>query len=255
MTQERILQIAMEQSAEDCGADASDFLAADDRIVPFRMGAGARKYLKQPIGATLISYGSNVVAAVLPEITGAVKEYLEKFEYYHLFETPNIHFLDERIIPLGWQTCFMAEYWLPELASLQPRSCAYETRLLAQKDFSGLYLPEWSNALCADRRELDVLGVGAYDDGRLVGLAACSADCEPMWQIGIDVLPDYRRQGVASALTARLAVEILNRGKVPFYCCAWSNLASARNAIRSGFRPAWTELSVKPTEKIREMIR
>ena len=93
-----------------------------------------------------------------------------------------------------------------------------------------------------------------YDDnGNLIGLAACSADGDTMWQIGIDVLPEYRRQGIASALTSRLAVEILERDKVPFYCCAWSNIKSARNAIKSGFRPAWAQMTVKPLDIINEM--
>jgi len=104
--------------------------------------------------------------------------------------------------------------------------------------------------LCKDRKELDVLGVGAYHEGKLIGLAACSADCNTMWQIGVDVLPEYRSQGIASALTSRLAVEILERGKVPFYCCAWSNVKSARNAIKSGFRPAWVEMTVKSAEMV-----
>lgn len=43
----------------------------------------------------------------------------------------------------------------------------------------------------------------------ITGLAACSADGDTMWQIGIDVLSEYRRPGVASAITSRLAVEIL----------------------------------------------
>ena len=47
-------------------------------------------------------------------------------------------------------------------------------KVLEQKDFADLYLPMWGNALCADRKELDVLGVGAYDGEKLVGLAACS---------------------------------------------------------------------------------
>lgn len=34
---------------------------------------------------------------------------------------------------------------------------------------------------------------------------------------------------VASVLTSRLALEILNEGKVPFYCATWSNLKSVRN--------------------------
>ena len=72
-------------------------------------------------------------------------------------------------------------------------------------------------------------------------------------QIGIDVLPEYRRQGIASAITSLLAVEILERGKVPFYCCAWSNIKSARNAIKSGFKPAWAQMTVKTIDMINEM--
>ena len=74
-----------------------------------------------------------------------------------------------------------------------------------------------------------------------------------MWQIGIDVLPEYRRQGIASALTSRLAVEILNRGKVPFYCAAWSNVKSVRSAIKAGFKPAWVELTARTREFVNEM--
>ena len=144
----------------------------------------------------------------------------------------------------------MAEYWLPDLGRLRPLECPYALRVLTQADFAALYLPEWSNALCEKRRELDVLGVGAYDGGKLIGLAGCSADCETMWQIGVDVLPGYRRQGVAAAMTSRLALECVARGKVPFYCCAWSNIRSARNAVRSGFRPAWAQLTVKPEAEI-----
>ena len=114
-----------------------------------------------------------------------------------------------------------------------------------QKDFQKLYLPQWSNALCDQRKELDVLAVGAYDGQKLVGLAGCSADCEEMYQIGVDVLPEYRRKGIAAALTSRLALEVLKRGKVPFYCAAWCNLKSVRNAVKCGFRPAWVEITAR----------
>ena len=142
---------------------------------------------------------------------------------------------------------------MPDVNVLKALSCEYEMRVLQQEDFKDLYTDEWSNALCEDRKHLDVLGVGAYHDGNLIGLAGCSADCDTMWQIGVDVLPEYRRKGIASALTSRLAVEILERGKVPFYCCAWSNVKSARNAIKSGFRPAWVEMTVKSAEFVDKM--
>ena len=147
----------------------------------------------------------------------------------------------------------MAEYFLPDLNALKILDCPYELRVLHPEDFSALYVPEWSNALCEKRRELDILGVGAYDGETLIGLAACSADCETMWQIGVDVLPAYRRQGVASALTSHLAFEILERGKVPFYCAAWSNIKSVQNAIKSGFRPAWVEMTAKSSSFVDEM--
>lgn len=88
---------------------------------------------------------------------------------------------------------------------------------------------------------------------RLIGLAACSADCETMWQISVDVLLAFRHQGVASAVTSRLALEVLQRGKVPFYCAAWSNISSVRNAIRSGFRPAWVEVTAREEAFVRQM--
>lgn len=81
-------------------------------------------------------------------------------------------------------------------------------------------------------------------------MAGCSADCDTMWQIGVDVLPEYRRKGIASALTSRLAIEIWKRDIVPFYCFAWANLNSVLNAINCGFKPAWVQLTVMKNDFI-----
>ena len=76
-----------------------------------------------------------------------------------------------------------------------------------------------------------------------------------MWQIGVDVLPAYRRRGIASALTSRLALEILARGKVPFYCAAWSNIRSVRTALRCGYRPAWLEVTARDSAFTESVLR
>jgi GNAT superfamily N-acetyltransferase len=253
MTNQEMLRIAMNQSAEDMECQPEDFLKENQVMVPFRLGEHARKYLKEPITCNLVTYGNNVVAAATGEVADLVSEYISRYEFYHCFETPNMHWLNDRLMERGHKVCFMAEYYLPDMRLLKTLPCDYELRILAQPDFEDLYLPEWSNALCEARKELDVLGVGAYDSDKLVGLAGCSADCENMWQIGIDVLPDYRRRGIASALTSRLAKEILRRGKVPFYCSAWSNIRSVRNGIKSGFIPAWVEMTAKPEAVVNEL--
>ena len=253
MTNQEILKIAMAQSARDLCADASDFEKSENVVVLSSESEEARKYLKLPFSCQLVSYGNNVVASVSPEFREITEHYINKYPVEHLFETPNLHVLNVALMAKGQKICFMAEYFLPDVNALRPLDSAYELRVLTQDDFANLYLPEWSNALCESRKQLDVLGVGAYDNGKLVGLAGCSADCDTMWQIGIDVLPEYRRRGIASALTSRLAVEILERGKIPFYCAAWCNVKSVRNAIKSGFRPAWVEMTAKSCETVDEM--
>ena len=250
MTNQEILAAAMRQSAADLGCDPGDFSRSAPVIVTAGVSQNARKYLKQPYAAYFVSYGSNIVASVSPLLQHAVQEYLAKYPLVHTFEPPHMHVLHEALAPLGYGVGTTSEYWLPDADAVKPLECGYELRVLTQRDFAELYRPEWSNALCKKRAELDVLGVGAYDGDRLAGLAGCSADCESMGQIGVDVLPEYRRKGIAAAVTSRLTAEILKRGKVPFYCCAWCNLASARNAVKSGFRPAWTEMDVRSLEDI-----
>ena len=253
MTNQEILKIAMTQSAADLCAAPDDFEKSENVIVLSRARDDARRYLTLPFSCQLVSYGNNVVASVSPEFREIAEAYINRYPTEHLFETPNLHVLNEALMEKGQKICFMAEYFLPDLNALRPLDCPFEMRILTPQDFTDLYRPEWSNALCEQRKHLDVLGVGAYDRDRLVGLAGASADCDTMWQIGIDVLPAYRRQGIASALTSRLAMEILDRGKVPFYCAAWCNIRSVRNAIRSGFRPAWVEMTAKPIEFIKSM--
>lgn len=253
MTNEEILRIAMEQSAIDMGCDREDFRSGENKVVLSRPHEQARRYLTLPFSLDMVSYGSNIVASCSEEFQEIARRYIGRYPVEHCFETPHLHALEAELEMAGQKICFMAEYFLPDVNTLRPLECAYETGLLEPKDFARLYIPAWSNALCEKRKHLDVLAVGAYDGDKLVGLAGCSADCDEMWQIGIDVLPGYRRQGIASALTSRLAAEILSRGKVPFYCAAWCNLKSVRNAIKCGFRPAWVEITAKPREFVDEM--
>jgi GNAT superfamily N-acetyltransferase len=66
------------------------------------------------------------------------------------------------------------------------------------------------------------------------------------WQvahrIGYDVLPDYRKQGVATAITSKLALELLHIGVVPFSGNRWANLRSLKTQLACGFKPAWVEM-------------
>ncbi len=255
MTNYEIFEIALRQSAFDCNCSPDDFLSSENKVVLSQENKKARAYLPLPLECDLVSYGNNIVAQVSPRMKETVEWYIGKYPIEHCFETPNLIALNERLAVFGYKVCFMAEYFLPDTNRLAELPCGYEQRLLFPQDFQQYYMDEWGNALCEKRKHLDVLAVGAFDNGKLIGLAECSADCEDMYQIGVDVLPAYRKNGVASSLTSKLALEILKLGKVPFYCCAWSNIRSVRNALRCGFKPAWAELTARDSDFVDSINR
>lgn len=253
MNNKKIWEIALRQSAIDFGCRPEDFLSDKNKVVLSGTNPDARRYLPLPFRCDMVSYGSNIVAQTSSELMAVAEKYISTYDVEHCFETPHIHALDEMLAPYNHKVCFMAEYFLPDMNVLKPLSCNYKTKILEREDFQNLYLPQWSNALSSVRPHLDMVAVAAVDGDKIIGLAGASADCRDMWQIGIDVLPQYRRQGVASALTSQLAVEIINRGKVPFYCAAWCNIKSVRNAIKSGFRPGWVELTARDIEFVNKL--
>ncbi len=255
MTNEEIYETALRQSAFDCNCRADDFLSSKNRIVISRANEKARAYVPLPLECDLVSYGNNIVAQVSPRMRETVEWYIGKYAVEHCFETPNVIALNERLSVFGYKVCFMAEYFLPDLNELRDLPCDYERKILEPEDFQPYYSDEWSNALSQERKHLDRLCMGAFDQGKLVGLSGASADCETMYQIGVDVLPEYRKRGIASSLTSGLALEILKLGKVPFYCAAWSNIRSVRNALKCGFKPAWVELTARMSEFVDRMNR
>ena len=62
---------------------------------------------------------------------------------------------------------------------------------------------------------------------------------ETMWEIGVDVKAQYRNAGLASTLVSNLAVSIMEKDIVPFYCASVTNIASQAVAYRSGLIPCW----------------
>lgn len=94
----------------------------------------------------------------------------------------------------------------------------------------------------------DMLGVAALKDGEILGMAGASADSPCLWQIGINVMPEARGQGIAAMLVSLLRNDVLATGRLPYYGMSIAHLASQRVALRSGFLPSWFELNAAPLE-------
>ena len=244
MDNKEILQIAVRQQAIEFNCAPEDFFLKENKVVISKENPEARKYLKLPFFCALASFGNNIVASVDAVIAEMVLGYINKHKMEDCFAPPNLFDLNDELQKYGARIGFSAQRFLPNVDIIKLISCEYEIKILHPDDYAYLYnVPEWSNAIGSGRRKhLDRLAVGAFDGQKLIGLAGSSADCDSMWQIGFDILPDYRRKGVASALTSRLALEILHLGKVPFTGNVWANIPSFKTQFASGFRPAWVEM-------------
>lgn len=193
-------------------------------------------------------YGSGLVATVDQRIKEYIINYTTNNPGYTCFDTPQLITLNKELEKYGQCIYHIAEFFLPDMEKCVEINNNVDIKILSNEDISYLYNDDRFHMALGyghDKDKKDVLAIIGYMDGKIAGVAGASNDCDTMWQIGIDVLPEYRRLGVATTLTKILTDEIIKHGKVPYYCTAWSNIASKNNAIKSGYKAAWVEIAAK----------
>ncbi len=71
--------------------------------------------------------------------------------------------------------------------------------------------------LAKQLKDKPTLFIGAFSDGRLVGVSLCSDDGRKGWINRLAVLPEFSRRGIASALIAKSEKALRGRG-VHIFC-------------------------------------
>lgn len=125
-------------------------------------------------------------------------------------------------------------------------------RIVHRDEIPDLYRYKgFSNALSykCDTPRPDVLACTAVSEGTVIGVAGASMDCELMWQVGVDVIPEYRLRGIGKTLVSQLTAAILAEGKIPYYSTFVANIASQRLAISLGYQPTWIEIYSRNAEE------
>jgi len=62
-----------------------------------------------------------------------------------------------------------------------------------------------------------------------------------VWEIGIDVIEQYRNERLGTYLVKKLTRELLTKNIIPFYSASITNIASQMVANRSGYIPFWVD--------------
>lgn len=241
---EQITAELKKQLAIDLNCEEKDFDKEENVVTVAKANTGRRIYSEQVPFFSMASLGKNAVISANESMKDWLEEWSNEKRGIWLFEYPNIIELMIELQKRGKRIGQSHHMFLPETGMCELQ-IDFDIAWFEKEDIQNLYgRPEFSNALCERYHEErpDMLAVGAMRGNDIIGLAGCSADTKLFWQIGIDVLPEYRGKGIGTKLVAALKNEVFRRGAIPFYGTGLSNIYSQNIAINCGFYPAWLEV-------------
>lgn len=232
MTLEEMIEIVQSQLAVDLNCTVEDLNGKKDEFV-FRKAAdnlGRRPFPRGEHHFEMLSLGKSIIISASSEILENIKPMLMGKSRDEAFSMPFIYGHGLNYLP----DINLIKQLLP------PEGFTFE--FIEQDNISEFYhIDGFHNAIQYDSNSSrpDILLMIAKKGEKIIGMAGASNDCEILWQIGMDVLPEFRKNGLALYLVNMLTLEILSRGKIPYYCCSLSNIPSQRVAHRAGYFPAW----------------
>ena len=163
-----------------------------------------------------------------------------------IFEQKTLVALEEKLYLSGHNISDMYQYYVPD-PELPKTEEKFDIQWIEQDELKKYVdLSVAQDALGFDEGAPDILAVAAKDKGRIVGMAAASLDSPLFWQIGAQVLPEYREQGIATNLVGLLKDETLRRGAVPYFGSFSSHSVSQSVGYAAGFFPCWSKIVSSP---------
>ena len=225
-----MMNIVFNQLAIDYNCTVEDFYKDSVIITKAVKQEGRRKLPFLSPRCEVITVGNSAVVNASPDVFSFVQKRLKDKSRY---DAMNASFV--------YGVC---PYFLPDIDHFKPMDCdAFDFSVIEQNDIHSFYKYKGlTNALQYNENSLtpETLAVAAFKNGSFAGIACVMKDSEKMCQIGVDVLPEYRQQGLATVMVNKLTLEVLKRGLIPYYFTDNSNLASQKTAIRAGYFPAWS---------------
>lgn len=230
LNKSKMLEVVRKQLAVDMNCKEEDFIKEGVVFCEAKLNEARRKFDRQLPFLEVATMGKGIVVSGDRDILSKVRPMLENKRRDDIFSAPFLY---------GHSL-----YYLPDSDKIKklPLPEGFDYFIKENNEIHELYkTPGFENAIQYDinHPRPDMLVIYAMKDNKIVAMAGASEDCKTMWQIGIDVLPEYRSRGLAKALVSNLAVMIMEKGITPYYGTASSNIASQCVAYSSGFVSAW----------------
>lgn len=228
-----------------------DFMKQENILTVSALQEGRRMYSKEKYFFHMVTTGGNAVLTADECMHPFLQNFIKDRTGHWLFEIPNLLPLEQELNCFGYTLTQTHHMFLPaeKMEAKHDYQQNYPVKWFYSKEEIGQFYGDerFPNAICSEYlpHRPDKIVVCAYDDEEIMGMAGCSEDA-PVWQqIGIDVMPEYRSQGVGTYLVTLLKNKILEQGSIPFYGTSVSNYHSWNIALNAGFRPAWVEIGAE----------
>lgn len=218
----------------------------------------ARLYADDPVnpGAVLISRPPRFYLAGFPshdrlagEIAELVRGCAGENEVYLCFFSPSAweNLLEDALKGLFPISRFHESYSLELEERLYFQGFLPDGITLARVDGALIeagyaYVEDLKEEMCSERASVEEFlkesfGLVPVHDGKIIGWCLSEYNTAEACEIGIAVRPEYRQRGLATALTlAFLDLARQNQVKRVGWHCWKDNIASARTAVKAGFR-------------------
>lgn len=239
-----IIKAAAEQLSIDMNCSSKDFFSEKNILVFSKKMFGRRMIPPDKSFFHIATFGKGCVASVSSEIYNFTAALLEKVEGIKIFDAQGVYVVNKELDKYGKALGPFHQFFLPATPFSYIDRGDFKMEIFEGIEIQKLYSDKrFTNALLYTQNELrrDMIAVCAKNGDEIIGVAGASNDSERMWQIGVDVIPEFRQKGVAAAIVSSITQEILMRGAIPYYGTWWSNIASQNVARSCGYYPAWSE--------------
>lgn len=249
----RYKNVLYEQLCMDYNCTLEQIKSSKNEFVELELLPGRRRFREDNSVLKVLCINGKIICATSKNLLPEAKTLLEdvKGEWFSNYKT--LKKVDEFLNKHGHHVDDFHHFCLPlglenltekELSALQEGLTFYWYDRDSVEVFRGD--SRFTSALTFLETAPDVLAVTAVKDGEILGMAGASADCEDMWQIGINVNSQAQGGNIGALLTIMLKKKILEMGKIPFYGTAESHIQSQTVEVKSGFIPSWAELCSGP---------
>lgn len=187
---------------------------------------------KQPY-IKILTYRNCVVVCTSENLHYKVQELLQNKNRDEIFELPLVYGQTIHYVP---NDSHAEDVRIP---------LNYECEYLFDRDILSLSgLTGFENSLAFDENgSTSTKAVYiARDNNKIIGVAgAAESSTDGVWEIGIDVMEEYRNARLGTYLVRGLTRELLVRNIIPFYSASITNIGSQMVASRCDYIPFWVD--------------